>query len=82
MFSTSSIKKNIIAYAIILFIIIYIILNTVKPGFLYNKKGQLRAFGLNYSNRTIIPLWLTVICIATISYLAVLCYVTYPRIQY
>ena len=82
MFSTSSIKKNIIAYAIILFIIIYIILNTVKPGFLYNKKGQLRAFGLNYSNRTIIPLWLTVICIATISYLAVLCYVTYSRIQY
>ena len=82
MFSASTIKKNIIAYSIILFIILYLILNKVKPAFLYNKKGQLRTFGLNYSNRTIIPLWLMVICIATISYLAVLCYVTYPRIQY
>jgi len=82
MFSSNTVKKNIIAYSIILFVIMYFILNTIKPGFLYNKKGQLRTFGLNYSNRTIIPLWLIVICIATISYLSVLFYVTYPRIQY
>jgi len=82
MFSRSFMKKNIISFAIALYIIIYIILNKVKPNFLYTKNGLLRSFGLNYKNKTILPIWLVSIFIAIISYIGMLYYITYPRIVY
>ena len=82
MFSRSFMKKNIISFAIVLYIIIYIILNRVKPNFMYTNNGILRSFGLNYKNKTILPIWLVSIFIAIISYIGMLYYITYPRIVY
>lgn len=76
------IKNNIISVSIILFIFIYSIINTIKPNFLYTKKGYIRQFGLSYKNKTIIPLWLISIFIAIISYVSILYFIAYPKINY
>lgn len=68
------IKNNVINLSILLFITIFIIFIKIKPSFLYNKKGCLRAFGLNKSNCTIIPIWLFVILISIGSYIGILYY--------
>jgi hypothetical protein len=82
MFTRSFMKQNIISFAIVLYIIVYLILNQVKPNFLYTKSGILRPFGLNYKNKTILPIWLISIFIAILSYISLLYYITYPRIVY
>lgn len=82
MISRKFIRNNIISFAILLFLIIYLIINYIKPHFLYTHEGYLRQFGLGYKNKTIIPLWLIAIVIAILSYLAVLYWLTLPKIQY
>ena len=71
----SFIQKNNISSAIITFIIIFVVFITVKPHFLFNKKGDLRNFGLGKTNSTILPIWLLVIILAILSYLLILCYI-------
>ena len=68
------IKNNIILTTIILFLFIFMILISIKPSSIFNKDGSLKDFGLGYSNKTIIPLWLIVIIISILSYFA-LCYI-------
>jgi len=68
------IKKNNISTTIIIFLIIFVLFIYIKPHFMFNKNGVLRNFGLGKSNGTIVPIWLFVIIIAIISYLAVLYY--------
>ena len=80
MFSRRFMKQNIISFAIVLYIIIYVVLNKAKPHFLYTSTGILRSFGLNYKNKTILPIWLVSIFIAILSYISLLYYITYPRI--
>ena len=82
MFSRSYMKKNIISFAIVLYVIIYVIVNKLKPQFLYTNSGIIRSFGLNYKNKTILPVWLVSIFIAILSYISLLYYITYPRIIY
>ena len=82
MFSRSYMKKNIISFSIVLYILLYVVLNKVKPHFLYTHHGILRSFGLNYKNKTILPIWLVSIFIAILSYISLLYYITYPRIIY
>ena len=74
------IRKNITLTAIILFIIIFSILNLVKPGFLYNPNGSVRQFGVGYKNKTILPVWLVAIVLGILSYLFVLYYLVHPQI--
>jgi len=74
------IRKNITLTAIILFIIIFSILNLVKPGFLYNPNGSVRQFGVGYKNKTILPVWLFAIVLGILSYLFVLYYLVHPQI--
>jgi hypothetical protein len=54
----------------------------LKPGFLYNHDGTLRTFGVGYKNKTVIPVWLLAIALAILSYLGILYYLIYPKIQY
>lgn len=82
MFSRSFMKQNIISFAIVLYVIIYIIVNKFKPQFLYTNNGIIRPFGLNYKNKTILPVWLVSIFIAILSYISILYYITFPRIIY
>jgi hypothetical protein len=75
------IRNNISLVAILLFFIIFIPIQLLKPGFLYNRDGSIREFGIGYKNKTILPLWLFSIIIGIFSYLFVLYYLAYPKLN-
>ena len=75
------IRKNINTFAICLFMILFVLFNYVKPGFLYNNDGSIRDFGLGNKRKTILPIWLLSIILGIISYLFVLYYITIPRFR-
>ena len=68
------IQNNINLTTIVLFLVFFIILIITKPGFIFDKNGRPREFGLGYKNKTVIPIWLAIIIIAIFSYLIVLYY--------
>jgi hypothetical protein len=73
-------RNNIPLMAIILFTIIFGVVQLLKPDFLYNRDGSIRVFGVGYKNRTIMPVWLFSIILGILCYLSVLYYLTYPRL--
>jgi len=73
------VKNNINLFAISIFLIIFIIIQFFKPGFLYNYDGSLRQFGVGKKRETVIPVWLFSIILAILSYLLVLYYVNSSR---
>ena len=75
--SYSFVRKHSKAVSIVVFIIVFIIIVNLKPGFLFNKNGMIRKFGLGKMNCTIVPLWLFVIVIAILSYLVINYYVKF-----
>ena len=75
--SFSFVRKHSKTISIVVFIIIFAIIVNLKPSFLFNKNGMVRKFGLGKSNCTIVPLWLFVIIIAILSYLAINYYVKF-----
>jgi uncharacterized membrane protein YozB (DUF420 family) len=74
------IRQNITIVSILLFLIIFGIVQFIKPAFLYNKDGSVREFGIGYKNKTILPIWLFSILLGILSYLFILYFVTYPRL--
>ena len=52
------INKHITSLSIVLFLVIYIVINLLKPNFLYNKDGSLREFGVGFKRKTVIPVWI------------------------
>jgi uncharacterized membrane protein YozB (DUF420 family) len=74
------IRENAALFAIVLFIIMFIIIQMIKPAFLYNKDGSIREFGVGYRNKTIFPLWLLSLILGIISYLIVMYYVASPKL--
>ena len=71
------IKQNIILVSIVLFIIIFGFIQMIKPGFLYNKDGSLREFGIGYRNKTIFPIWLLSLVLGILCYLSVMYYISH-----
>jgi hypothetical protein len=65
------IRNNTAGAAILLYIVLFMIIQYMNPSFLYNEDGSLREFGVGYSSKTVIPIWLLAIIIAILSYLAV-----------
>ena len=74
------IRENLTLLSIILFIVIFTTIQSVKPDFLYNKDGSIREFGIGYRNKTIFPIWLLSIVLGILCYLAILYYVTAPKL--
>jgi hypothetical protein len=66
-----------LSVAIILFLVIFSIIHFVKPGFIYNKEGGFRPFGVGYRHKTVVPIWLVAIFVSILSYLSVLYYLAY-----
>jgi quinol-cytochrome oxidoreductase complex cytochrome b subunit len=73
------VKNNINLFSISLFLILFIIFQYFKPGFLYNNDGSLRQFGLGRKKETIVPVWLFSIILAILSYIIILYYVSNSR---
>ena len=74
------IRENITLFAIILFIIIFGIIQIIKPACFYNKDGSIREFGIGYKNKTILPIWLLSIILGILCYLFIMYYVSFPYI--
>lgn len=74
------VRDNITLFSVILFMVIFGSIQFIKPSFLYNKDGSVREFGIGYKNKTIFPVWLLSIVLGILSYLAVMYYVTAPRL--
>jgi hypothetical protein len=74
----SYIRQNITSVSILVFTIIFIVIQFAEPNFLYNK-GKLRQFGIGTKQKTILPIWLLSMILAIFSYLFVLYYLTYPK---
>ena len=62
------IKNNKILATFILFLLMFCSLLVTKPSFVFNKDGSIKDFGLGYTNRTVLPIWVLVIIFAIISY--------------
>jgi len=65
------IKKYQTLMSILLFLIVYYIIQYDKPLFIYNVDVTLRQFGVGYKKKTILPIWLLAILLAIISYMIV-----------
>jgi len=74
------IRENITLVSIILFIIIFGLIQIAKPSCFYNTDGSIREFGVGYRNKTILPIWLLSLILGILCYLAVLYYVNSPKI--
>jgi hypothetical protein len=74
----SYIRQNITSVSILIFTIIFIVIQFAEPNFLYNK-GKLRQFGIGTKQKTILPIWLLSMILAIFSYLFVMYYLTYPK---
>jgi hypothetical protein len=73
------IKENITLVSVVLFIIIFVFIQMMKPVCFYNKDGSIREFGVGYKNKTIFPIWLLSLILGILCYLAVMYYVSYIK---
>ena len=74
------IRNNQLLTAVLIYFILYLLINKCSPSLLYNTDGSIRSFGIGYLNKTIIPVWLVSILLAILSYLFVLYYLAIPKI--
>ncbi len=74
-------RDNAIVISITLFIIIFGIIQLIKPSFLYNTDGSLREFGVGYRNKTILPVWLLSIILGILCYTFVMYYLANPHLS-
>ena len=74
------IRNNLAGAAILLYIIVFMLVQYANPSFLYNEDGSLREFGVGYSSKTILPIWLVAILLGILSYVAVY-YISLPAVR-
>ena len=74
------IRENAPLFAIVLFLIMFVSIQMIKPACLYNKDGSIREFGVGYRNKTIMPIWLLSLILGILSYLVVMYYIASPKL--
>jgi hypothetical protein len=62
---------------ILLFLVLFTMIHFLKPGFVYDKDGSFREFGVGYRHKTVIPIWIVSIVLAILSYVTVSYYVLF-----
>ena len=75
------IRENVTLVSVVIFIIIFGTIQTMKPACFYNRDGSIREFGIGYRNKTIFPIWLLSLCLGILCYLFVMYYVANPRMS-
>lgn len=68
---TTLIRNNLAGSAILLYVVVFMLVQYMNPSFLYNEDGSLREFGIGYSSKTVLPIWLVAIILGILSYLTV-----------
>jgi hypothetical protein len=71
MLSTPFIRENKLMVAILLFIVFFSAIHSLKPRMIYNEHGGFRQFGIGYKQKTIVPIWIASILLAILCYVAV-----------
>ena len=61
-------RDNKLLATFILFMGMFCLIMIIKPAFVFNHDGSIKEFGLGYTNRTVLPIWILVIVFAIISY--------------
>ena len=74
------IRNNLAGAAILLYVIVFMLVQYMNPSFIYNEDGSLREFGIGYSSKTVLPIWLVAIILGILSYLTVY-YISRPAIR-
>lgn len=59
---------NELSFALSLFLLLFTIFHTWKPSLVYNEHGHIRHFGIGYSKRTVVPLFIVSILLAIMAY--------------
>ena len=77
--SKNYIRENPTLVAVILFLIIFGLIQILRPSCFYNKDGSIREFGIGYKNKTIFPIWLLSIVLGILCYLGVIYYINYSK---
>ena len=67
--------------AVALFVLSFSLIMSFKPGFLFNKDGSIRNFGLGYKKKTVVPIWLVSIILGILAYYIVLYLSSLPRFK-
>lgn len=65
------IRNNLAGSAILLYVIVFMLVQYMNPSFIYNEDGSLREFGIGYSSKTVLPIWLVAIILGILSYVTV-----------
>jgi hypothetical protein len=65
-----------VSFAILLFLLFFGMIHLAKPDLLYFKEGGFRPFGIGYSHKTILPIWIVSIILALFSYILVSWYIS------
>jgi hypothetical protein len=74
------IRNNLAGAAIVLYVVVFMLVQYANPSFIYNDDGSLREFGVGYSSKTVLPIWLIAIILGILSYLFVF-YVSRPAVR-
>lgn len=70
-------RNNKTLASIMVFLLLFSVIQMIKPSFVYNNDGSLREFGVGYKNKTILPLWLLSIVLGILTYVGMMYYLTY-----
>ncbi len=77
--SKKYIRENSVFVSIIMFVVIFVFIQKMKPVCFYNTDGSIREFGVGYKNKTIFPVWLLSLILGLLCYLGVMYYVSYSK---
>lgn len=71
-FNRNFARNQTLMLSVVLFLVVFYLVNYMKPKFLYNINGSIRQFGIGYRNKTIFPIWIMAICLALLCHIFVL----------
>mgnify|MGYP006272411399 CR=1 FL=1 len=77
MLTKGFVYRNKLNIAIGIFLLLFVLVHMWKPSLIYEESGAFRQFGVGYSDKTVIPIWVVAILLAVLSYLAVLMLLAY-----
>ena len=81
MFNQYISREALSVIAVFIFLILFGIINALRPSVIYNKDLSFRRFGIGYKNKTVIPIWLLSIILAILVYVAVIYFFEYRAVD-
>jgi hypothetical protein len=81
MFNQYISREALSVIAVFIFLILFGIINALRPSVIYNKDLSFRRFGVGYKNKTVIPIWLFSIILAILVYVAVIYFFEYRAVD-